>query len=395
MKVLHLVTAFPRNETDIITPWLWEILKGLKQKGIDIEIFAPSYKGLGNQKIFGLKVHRFRYFFKRWEYLTHEETTPDRFQRSIFYKFLSLFYILGGIIGMVKLMQRERYDIVQAHWPFPHTIFGYFAKRIGGAKLISTFYGVELRWIKAQLPFFLPLIRWIIRKSDCLTAISSYTAKEIKDILAREVAIIPYTSTILRDEAKEVTSEKDSKKRILFVGRLVERKGVEYLIDAFNLIAGKIEAKLIIVGEGPERHRLEELVKSYGLKERVVFKGRICQEELERCYANCDVFVLPAIVDSKGDTEGLGVVLLEAMSYKKPVIASNLGGIVDIVRDGESGILVPEKNPQKLAEAILKILEDKDYARRLGEKGYRFAKENFSLERIVRRWLELYRRLSQ
>ncbi|HDN83241.1 MAG TPA: glycosyltransferase, partial [Candidatus Altiarchaeales archaeon] len=125
------------------------------------------------------------------------------------------------------------------------------------------------------------------------------------------------------------------------------------------------------------------------------FKGKVSNEELRRCYQNCDVFVLPACIDSRGDTEGLGVVLLEAMSYKKPVIASNVGGIVDIVKDGETGLLVPEKNSQKLAEAIHTVLKNDELASRLGKQGYEFVSRNFNWARITDQLIEIYSQLAK
>ncbi len=177
---------------------------------------------------------------------------------------------------------------------------------------------------------------------------------------------------------------------ILFAGRLVERKGVEYLIRAFNEVINTIPSELAIVGEGPEKEKLARLVTELGLKGKALIKGKVSQEELETLYAQCNVFILPAIIDSKGDTEGLGVVLLEAMSCKKPVIASNLGGITDIVKHRETGLLVDEKDVSGLASAIKEILTQPQLARELGEAGYRHLQKQFSWERIIGAWEAVY-----
>jgi glycosyltransferase involved in cell wall biosynthesis len=122
----------------------------------------------------------------------------------------------------------------------------------------------------------------------------------------------------------------------------------------------------------------------------VFFRGRIPYEELAELYARCDLFVLPAIVDSRGDTEGLGVVLVEAMSYKKPVIATNVGGIPDIVRHDETGILIQQRDPQALAQAIEAVLSDKTWAKELGQAGFAHIKEYFAWPRIVDQVMALY-----
>lgn len=389
MKILHIATAFARNEKDVITPWLTETLKRLNEENIYCEVFTSSYLGLKNQKIFNIPVYRFRYFFKKYERLTHEENVPDRLKKSFFYKILLIFYLFFGLLNLIILLRKKRYDIIHIHWPLPHFFFAYFSQFFAfkKPKLISSFYGVEFKFLKSKLTK--NLIKFIIKKSDKITAISNYTANEIKKYYEREIKIIPFSAAIeiLKDEKQE----KSDKKIILFVGRLVKRKGVNYLILALKEVLKEIEAKLIIVGDGGERKNLEKLTNELNLNNYVEFKGFVSDKELAYYYKNCDLFVLPAIVDEKGDTEGLGVVLLEAMVYKKPVIASAVGGILDIVKDYENGILVPEKEPKILAEKILEVLKDEKLAKKLGENGYKLVKENFSWERIINDIKTLYK----
>lgn len=384
-----MVTAFPRWEGDVITPWLFETLKRLQSQGIEVKVLTSSYKGLKSQVVSGIQVLRFRYFFKPWENLTHEEHAPDRMKKGILYKILPFFYILAGCAATLSAVRRESFDIVHVHWPFPHALFGYFAKKAGGVKIVTTFYGVELKWVKTKMPILKSFLRWGIGFSDRVTAISSYTAREIREIADVPLEVIPYTTSVT-PKSENVISRKDRKPFILFAGRLVERKGVEYLIRAFQNMAKETPAELVVVGEGPEKGRLQSLAKELGVSEKVFFEGWVSQEELQALYSQCNVFVLPAIIDSKGDTEGLGVVLLEAMSYKKAVVASNLGGIADIVKDKETGLLVAEKDTQGLSEAIKSLLEDPSFAASLGQRGYEHVQKQFGWERILSQWTALY-----
>ena len=395
MKVLHVVTAFPRWEGDVITPWLIETLKLLRLKGIDACVLTSSYKGLKSQVLNGMPVSRFRYFFKPWENLTHEEHAPDRMKKGILYKILPFFYILAGCQAVYRAVRREAFDIVHIHWPLPHALFGYLAKR-AGAKIVTTFYGVELRWVKTRMPLFRSFLRWGIGFSDRITAISTFTAKEVQDLIPEKaipIEIIPYTISVSSTPKEETTVTRD-KPMLLFAGRLVERKGVEYLLRAFAVVIKDVPSDLVIVGEGPEKERLMRLSSELGLDGKAVFRGWVSQEELASLYSQCNAFVLPAIIDSRGDTEGLGVVLLEAMVYKKPVVASELGGITDIVIPEETGLLVKEKKVQELASAILRILKDPMLAERLGLGGYKRLREHFSWDRITQAWQSLYASLA-
>jgi len=389
MKVLYIVTAFPRYEGDVITPWMVETIKRLKREGVEVTVFSPSYKGLKSHQIYGIPVKRFRYFFSKWENLTHEETAPDRVAKGFLPKLLVFFYLLFGSFSIIKLCLKEKFDVIHVHWVVPHFWFGFLARLVSKAPIVSTFYGVELRWVKTKVSIFKPFLKRSIKSSNKIIAISRHTYKEMVDLFKRDAEIIPYgVSLSEKDLAVEKSLAKPSS--ILFVGRLVERKGVQYLIEAFGRIVKDTQAQLVIVGQGPEKEKLQRLAKEKNLNDKIIFAGFVDDKSLKSYYQNCSVFVLPAITDEKGDTEGLGVVLIEALSYKKPVIASKVGGITDIVIDGKTGLLVPEKNSEELATALKKILSDTNLATRLGEEGYIHVKEKFGWDRIIKQLKNVY-----
>ena len=144
--------------------------------------------------------------------------------------------------------------------------------------------------------------------------------------------------------------------QIITVGYLIERKGFEYLIKAVNEVL-KIhnKVKLTIIGSGPLEQMLKKLIKDLGLENNIQILSNVSDEQLLEFYNSSDLFVLPSIVDSQGNTEGLGVVLLEAMACKLPVIGSNIGGIPDIIQDKVTGLLLPQKDVLKLSKAICRI----------------------------------------
>ena len=390
MRILHIVTAFPRFPNDIISPWLVEMLKRLRAAGHDVEVLAPAYRGGGNREFDGIPVHRFRYFPARWEDLTHDQATPDRLRRSLRYKIMPLFYVLGGVWAAWRLCRRRRYDVVHVHWPLPHALFGWAARRACGARMVTSWYGVELRWVKSSLPWLKRFLVWALRTSDQVVAISSATAREITNVVPVSVRVIPYTVGFPETAAGPSLPRAGDSFLILFVGSLVERKGVRYLIDALPLLPAQLRAKLVIIGDGAERSRLEAQVRARGLQHLVEVRGRVAEQELRRAYGAASVLVLPAIVDARGDTEGLGVVLLEAMSYGVPVIGSDLGGITDIVVDGQTGLLVPPQDSAALAAALERLATDRDLAKRLGEAGAGHVRRHFSWPAIIAQWEECY-----
>ena len=385
IKVLYIATAFARNESDAITPWLTKTIRNLQKRGFKVDVFTSSYKGMSYNNVFGIDIYRFRYFFSSFERLTHEEMTIERMKKGILYKILPLFYIILGTIAIVKHCMKKDYDIIHVHWPFPHFLFGYIASKICKAKLISTFHSAGLHYIEKSKLNLKPFIKWVINASDIITVNSSYTGKKLTHFHTQNIRIIPFGAAIEIKEKQETVKTKKGI-RILFVGRLVERKGVQYLLEAYKILKeeGIKDIQTIIVGDGNRKNYLVNKRKELGLsKSDIEFTGKISESELIKQYRLCDIFVLPAIVDSKGDTEGLGVVLLEAMSFKKPVIGSRVGGITDIIKDKETGLLVQEKSPKQLSEAIEFLINNPAERRKIAERGFVFQEENFNWDQIT------------
>ncbi|HEU5186090.1 MAG TPA: glycosyltransferase family 4 protein [Gemmatimonadaceae bacterium] len=393
MRILHIVTAFPRHADDPIAPWLVELLKRLRARGHEIDVLASSYRGLADQTLDGIRVYRFRYFPARWERLTHEETAPDRMRRSPLYAIMPLFFLLGGMGRARRLARTGRYDLVHVHWPMPMVLLGWAARRAHPMPMVTTFYGIELRWVQSRLPFLRWLVRWAARSSAQAVAISSYTARELRRFVDVPVEVIPYTAELPPPERSTVRAD-GGDRSILFVGRLIERKGVEHLIRALGIIRRTVPARLVIVGDGPERPRLEQVARDAGVAAHVSFRGRVSDAELRAAYGGADVFALPSVLDARQDTEGLGVVLLEAMNYSVPVVASDIGGITDIVRHERTGLLVPPGDATALAAALTRLLTDRALSNALATAGSQVLRDSFSWERIVDRWEAVYRRVA-
>lgn len=389
MRVLFITSTFPLSEKDPQVPWMGELVRRLVKRGLDIEIFAPASRGSPSHSFYGLKVYRFRYAPRQWEILTHDEGSLFRLRSNKWLFFLPFLYFLFGILSIIKISLKNKYDVIHVHWPFPQGILGIVAKIATRARLIYSIYGAEFALV-VRVPFGKFIFSQLIKRADSIIGISNYTANRIKEIEKVSVNIIPFNSPINEKRIGKYKKKKERPAKILFVGRLIERKGIEYLILAMQQILKKIDVHLDIVGQGPLFNDLRKKINNLSLDRKVTLWGKVDNARLHQMYLGCDVFVLPAIVDKWGDTEGLGVVLLEAMSFKKPVVASNIGGITDIVKNGETGLLVPQKDAQRLAWAIEKLLTNDKLRRMLSEKGYEHVKRNFNWNHIINKTIKLY-----
>ena len=183
---------------------------------------------------------------------------------------------------------------------------------------------------------------------------------------------------------------------ILAIGNFIPRKGFTYLIQALNMIVhqkGITHIKLGMVGHGPLREQYDKMIKDSSLANYVTFLGFVDDAEMPAYYSAADILVLPAIIDEVGDTEGLGVVLLEANACKTPVIGSKVGGIPDVIENGVNGLLVEQKDPADLAEKILTLADDQDLRTQLGENGRKIVEANFNWNSISHKIIQVYDRL--
>jgi len=380
MRILVLSSVYPRFEADAEVPWLRMSLRELKKNNCEAVVLAPAYKGLKNHSIDGIPVYRFRYAPASLEFLTHDEGAPSKISRNPFLQLLAIPYIISGSIKTLLLCLKLKPKIMHVHWPFPHAFMAYFAALFCKIPVVLNFHGAELLLVKKK-KWIKPILKIFIKRANLIFANSSFTAKKIKEIYNREVEISPYGTTLGVCVDKPVFQ---SKFTILFVGRHIERKGIEYLIKAAGMLdCGKFQVRIAGHGDLTEKLKMQA-------PEQVTFLGKLSKEELEKEYQSANCFILPAIVDSKGDTEGLGVVLIEAAQYGLPIIASDVGGIPDVVINRKTGLLVPEKDPEAIATAIKELAENEELRNSLVLGANEHIKQNFSWEKIIEKQIAAY-----
>lgn len=422
MKVLVIGSVYPRFHEDAEVPWLRTSIAHLKKAGLQVQVLAPAYKGLKSHEIDGVPVNRFRYAPASLEMLTHEEGAPSKMANKPWLQLLAIPYIISGFFKCLAICRKWRPDIIHAHWPFPHAYIALGAAKLFKIPLVLNFHGAELLLIRKK-KWVKPLLKFAIGQAQAVFANSSFTAGKIKAIRNVHVEWSPYGTTLderrkTKDERREAVEggslplapasasatpspRGDSPKtpephaingkfKILFVGRHIERKGICYLIEAAKYLP-RDQFEIRIVGVGDLTEELKKQAASMPPESaEIIFTGKLSPEELANEYRTANVFTLPAIVDSKGDTEGLGVVLIEAMELGLPVVASNVGGIPDVVVDGVSGILVPEKSPEALASAFKKLSSDAGLVRDLLAGAQKRIAECFTWDGIIERQVQAY-----
>ena len=384
MKIVSITTAFPRSENDVLIPWIIKLINLLKMKGAETEIFTSSYCGRKSEISNNIKVFRFRYFFKKWEKLSHDMSVPEKLKSNKFYFLVLPFFMLFGMISARRFAKNNNFDLIHVHFPFPLALFGIAMKRVSKKPLVMTCHGSEVNMAKKN-PVFRRIFKWMLGHADSVTVNSAFMKNELSKIIpAKEIEIIPMGSGIGEISEKSVKKERKTKTNLLFVGRLIEVKGTKYLVEAMKLLdAEKFE--LHIAGDGPERENLEKTTPG-----NVIFHGYQTGKNLEELYLNADIFILPSIVDDAGYTEGLGTVLLEASNFSIPVIGTDVGGIPDIIKDGETGILVQQKDPEAISKAVKKLAGNPELRETLVENARKHIEKSFSWKTITEKFFGIY-----
>jgi len=294
-------------------------------------------------------------------------------------------------LSLFKWIRRLDADITHLHFPYPLGEFAHLF--LGRSSHTVITYHSDIVKQKLTLLLYIPFLRWIMRKADCVLATSpqyietSPYLRAVKD----KCVVVPLGTDISRFQRPDkrmssaIRKENGNSFILLFVGRLRYFKGLRYLVEAMK----SVDAKLLVIGTGPEEKALKEMVVRDKLDGKAIFLGDVSDEYLPAYYDACDVFVLP----SSHRSEAFGTVLIEAMASGKPVISSELGTGTSFVNiHGLTGLVVPPKDPAALAGAIKRLLSDdslrQEYALNAGKR----AKE-FTNDVLNKRVLEVYEKV--
>ncbi len=394
MNICFVTTSFPRRHPDNVAPWFYETAVELGKRGHKLSVFVPSHMGLRQREFYGAQVCRFRYAPAAWERLTHEDSAPANLSSPFWKLILLSFVVLGSARAFFYFLGNRRFDVIDAHWPFPSGIFAVIGKLLTGSRLVFHFYASELLLVK-ESRLLRGVMRTLLWFADDIVAISQPTKKLVEEILKPRlpVKVIYYGGQIPPGRPAPPPSEdlRDVPLRLLFAGKLIERKGAGYLIEALKLIKDRgIKAGLSIVGEGYLRPEIERQVKALDLEAQVTFKGFLDKKDLIKEFEACHILVFPSIVDSRGDTEGLGLAPLDAILSGRPAVASAVGGVPDVVINGKTGYLVPEKDPSALAEKILWVRDNYQEALALTRSGREYLLTLFSWDSVIPDLIAVY-----
>jgi N-acetyl-alpha-D-glucosaminyl L-malate synthase BshA len=292
---------------------------------------------------------------------------------------------------MAEVIKREDLDLVHVHYAIPHAVCAILAKQMSGKdiKIVTTLHGTDIT-VLGYDPSLTDAIRFGIEKSDGVTAVSNALISQTYDLIKPDKPIKAVYNFIDErvyqktdsDYLKEEYGIRPEEKVIIHVSNFRNVKRVPDVIKAFAKIAKEIPAKLLLVGDGPEMTVICQLVNDLKLKGNVLFLGK--QDNLEELYSISDLMLLLS------EKESFGLVALEAMACGVPCIGTNVGGIPEVIDDGETGYVCGVGDIDEISQKAINLLKDANLHRKFSAQSISLAKEVFGAERIVFQYEEFY-----
>jgi len=377
-----LTWEFPPRIIGGISTHVYHLSRALVEKGTSVRVITCDFPNAPAEEIIdGVPVSR---------------VDSGRVPESNF--LLWIYHLNSQMISKTtELFETERFDLIHAHdW-----VVGRAAVELKnrlGLPLISTIHATEIgRGGSLDGEYrgkVRDIERLLVEQSDGIICCSNYMLDHIQHVLGAvktKVRVIPNGVESSRFNGGRqpqliLAGIPEDRKIILYVGRIVREKGIFTLLDALEKLRkqGK-DVSLVYVGEGPLKEDLAKEVLRRKLNDRVTLAGFVDEKKLVSLYNSSDVFVLPS------HYEPFGMVVLEAMASRIPVVVSDVGGLSEIVEDGVTGVKVPAYNPSALAEGILRVLEDRELSEQLKENAYRAVQERYRWEMIAEKTIEAYR----
>jgi len=326
-------------------------------------------------------------------------------KKTVFTKIRGLFsmcrYILKNILYTYLSAKKHNADIIHAHWAIPSGFSALVAAKLLRKPCFITMHGGDVYYNEAEgyvfpkLWYVKPFLKYTLRNASMLTAITVDCRRHAINAGANtaNVAVINNGADLRRfapinnGEVKEIKKQYGLEdKKVLFTCRqLIPRKGIRYLIKAMPyVLETHPNIKLLIAGDGMERSYLEQLIDMLDLNEIVILLGWVKNNDLPKFYNASDIAVMPSL------EEGFGIPAAEAMGCELPVVSTDAGGLVEVVKNGITGIIVPKANEKALAEAVLKLLDDPELADKMGKAGRETAEKQFSWDKTAEHLLMLF-----
>jgi L-malate glycosyltransferase len=303
-------------------------------------------------------------------------------------------YALALATKMAEIAETQGLDLLHCHYAIPHSVSAYLAKsmlRPRRLPVVTTLHGTDITLVGSDRSY-LPITRFSIDQSDGVTAVSHFLKDATVKIIGARNPIEVIYNFVNCDKYKRSANEQlrshfapEGEKILIHVSNFRAVKRPTDVVEIFEIVQRKVPSVLLMVGDGPERSSAEWAARNSGVDRKVHFLGK--QDSIEELIGISDLLLLPS------ENESFGLVALEAMACEVPVVASNVGGLPEVVSDGVDGFLVECRNVLEMADRALAVLCDPARREEMGKRAREVASARFCSTRIIAQYEEYYRRV--
>jgi glycosyltransferase involved in cell wall biosynthesis len=340
-----VATTFPARPGDGTPEFVLTLARSIP--GYEVIVVAPRMPGAPRTEVLdGVRVRRVAYFPRRWEGLAVDAIMPTLRTRP--WRAVEAPFLLGALLlATWREVRRTGAAVVNPHWIVPGGLAALAVRVVTGVPYVVTVHGADAYTLGGRLGRMVK--RLVLRRAAAVLPVSGDIARSL-DLTASPVLRMGVDTAAIRAAVGDRAPEDGL---LLYIGRLVDKKGVDILVEALARLGG---ARLEVIGDGPDRAALDELAARVGVADRVFFRGKLPKADVLAALRRAQVAVIPSRVGDGGDMEGTPVVLCEVMAAGAPVVASNLGGLGECIDDGLDGLLVPPGDVDALAATLDKAL---------------------------------------
>lgn len=381
-KILVLTSTFPRWEKDHEPSFILDLCLRLN-RNFDIHVLAPHVKGAeSHEEIKGISIARFHYAPDSLESLAYNGGISSNLKRHPLKYLLIAPFMIAEFFSARRLIKKHQIDLIHAHWLIPHGLLAVLLQKISRNKIniLITAHGSDVFSFNGLITG--KIKKFVLHNCANITVVSNAMKSAIIEMGCRcQVDVLPMGT----DLARKFVPDKNlrNSQKIIYIGRLIEQKGVNYLLDAFaDIVNDHPQATLQILGHGPEHESLKIQSQNLGIINNVSFLGGMQHDNVIKYLQASSIAVFPYCRTEQSGEEGFGLVLVEALGCGCAVIASRQPAIMEIIKDKQTGLLIDEKSPQAITLAILSLLENPKVRNNLANNGRSEVLKRFDWEQI-------------
>jgi glycosyltransferase involved in cell wall biosynthesis len=403
MRILSIATTYPRRRNDSEPAFVHALNRMLVHRGHRVTALVPHAPGARHREVYdGVVIKRFVYAVPfSLETVCYNGGIMPNLRADVRTRLLLPLFLMCQFGAICREVLTGSWDVIHCHWLVPQgfmlSLLNPLLRMVTGKRIpvVMTAHGAD---VYTDHFLFRALNAVTLRLSPHLSANSSSCAQRLHDLYrgVRHVHVIPMgvdTTAFHPDRHSDTVREQlgNGTPQLLFVGRFAEKKGIRYCIDAIPRISKRFpHVRLALVGYGPLQEDIRSRIHAMGHENRIRLIGAVHTAQMPACMASADLLVMPSIQQHGGDTEGLGVVLLEAMASATAVVATRTGGMADIMTHGETGLVCRQQDAEDCAGACIEMLSNTALRRHCTDTALRLVRTHYSWEAVSARFHRLF-----